>query len=202
MISNSRIFGSGFVVGEKLVTNATMARVCDTSDEWIRERSGIQQRYFVNEGTGTSDLAVGAANTALADAGLTAADIDYIVVATMTPDYYFPGVGSLVQSKLSRTASIRPNPGWPSSTSNTRQSRCRWQIVATLRLPNHPVSISILRISINSTFFSNKKYPSVISDILYEPLYNAFSAFSVPSFRTIKLSALFLIINCASTRCS
>ena len=103
MISNSRIFGSGFVVGEKLVTNATMARVCDTSDEWIRERSGIQQRYFVNEGTGTSDLAVGAANTALADAGLTAADIDYIVVATMTPDYYFPGVGSLVQSKLGMT---------------------------------------------------------------------------------------------------
>jgi 3-oxoacyl-[acyl-carrier-protein] synthase-3 len=100
MITNSRIFGSGFVIGETLVTNDTMAKVCDTSDEWIRERSGIQQRYFVKEGTATSDLAVGAAKKALDDAGLTAADIDYIVVATMTPDYYFPGVGSLVQAKL------------------------------------------------------------------------------------------------------
>ena len=57
----SRIYGSGFVTGEVVVPNERMARVCDTSDEWIRERSGIEQRYFVNEGTGTSDLAVGAA---------------------------------------------------------------------------------------------------------------------------------------------
>ncbi len=103
MTSNSRIFGSGFVIGETLVPNERMAKVCDTSDEWIRERSGIQQRYFVKEGTATSDLAVGAAKKALDDAGLTANDIDYIVVATMTPDYYFPGVGSLVQAKLGMT---------------------------------------------------------------------------------------------------
>jgi 3-oxoacyl-[acyl-carrier-protein] synthase III len=99
----SRIYGSGFVTGEVLVPNERMARVCDTSDEWIRERSGIEQRYFVNEGTATSDLAVGAAKKALESAGVKAEEIDYIIVATMTPDYYFPGVGSLVQAKLGLT---------------------------------------------------------------------------------------------------
>jgi 3-oxoacyl-[acyl-carrier-protein] synthase-3 len=96
----TRIFGSGFVTGETKVPNERMSMVCDTSDEWIRERSGIQERYFVNEGTATSDLAVGAAKKALADANVKAEEIDYIVVATMTPDYYFPGLGSLVQAKL------------------------------------------------------------------------------------------------------
>jgi len=98
--AHTRIFGTGFVTGEKTVTNDQFAKVCDTTDEWIRERSGIQQRYFVKEGTSTSDLGVAAAKKALADAGCTANDIDYIVCATMTPDYYFPGIGSMVQSKL------------------------------------------------------------------------------------------------------
>jgi len=96
----SRIYGSGFVTGETVVPNSRMELVFDTTDEWIRERSGIQQRYFVNEGTSTSDLGVGAAKKALDDAGWKAEEVDYIVVATMTPDYYFPGLGSLVQSKL------------------------------------------------------------------------------------------------------
>lgn len=103
MQAYSRIYGSGFVTGEKMVKNEEMSKLCDTSDEWIRERSGIEQRYFVSEGTGTSDLAVGAAKKALDDAGVKAEEIDYIVVATMTPDYYFPGVGSLVQAKLGLT---------------------------------------------------------------------------------------------------
>ena len=102
-MAHSRILGSGFVVGDTLVTNERMAKVVDTSNEWIKERSGIEQRYFVTEGTATSDLGIGAAQKALADAGLTANDIDYIVVATMTPDYYFPGVGSLIQTKLGMT---------------------------------------------------------------------------------------------------
>lgn len=101
--AHSRIYGSGFVTGEVVVPNERMTMVCDTTDEWIRERSGIQQRYFVNEGTATSDLAVGAAKKALDDAGWKAEEVDYIVVATMTPDYYFPGVGSLVQAKLGLT---------------------------------------------------------------------------------------------------
>jgi 3-oxoacyl-[acyl-carrier-protein] synthase III len=98
--AHSRIYGSGFVTGETLVPNERMQRVVDTTNEWIVERSGITQRYFVNEGTGTSDLALGAAKKALEDAKWKAEEIDYIVVATMTPDYYFPGVGSLVQAKL------------------------------------------------------------------------------------------------------
>ncbi len=96
----TRIYGSGFVTGEVTVDNARMSKVVDTSDEWIRERSGIEQRYYVREGTATSDLAVAAAKKALDDAKVKAEEIDYIVVATMTPDYYFPGVGSLVQAKL------------------------------------------------------------------------------------------------------
>jgi 3-oxoacyl-[acyl-carrier-protein] synthase-3 len=100
MQAHTRIYGSGFVTGEVAVPNERMSKVCDTTDEWIRERSGIQQRYFVREGTATSDLGVAAAKKALDNAGLTPEDIDYIVVATMTPDYYFPGVGSLIQAKL------------------------------------------------------------------------------------------------------
>ncbi|MBL8916426.1 MAG: 3-oxoacyl-ACP synthase [Archangium sp.] len=98
--AHTRIYGSGFVTGDNCVKNEALTRVCDTTDEWIRERSGIEQRYFVNEGTATSDLAVAAAKKALADAGWQASDVDYIVVATMTPDYYFPGVSSIVQAKL------------------------------------------------------------------------------------------------------
>ncbi len=99
-IAHSRLLGSGFVVGEHKVTNEVLSKVCDTSDEWIRERSGIEERYFVREGTGTSDLGLGAAKKALENAKVDAKEIDYIVVATMTPDYYFPGVGSLIQAKL------------------------------------------------------------------------------------------------------
>jgi 3-oxoacyl-[acyl-carrier-protein] synthase-3 len=93
------ILGTGFVVGEHLVKNDALAKV-DTSDEWIRERSGIEERYYVEEGTATSDLGARAAEKALADAKVAKSDIDYIVFATMTPDYYFPGCGSLLQAKL------------------------------------------------------------------------------------------------------
>lgn len=94
------VLGSGHSVGEHVVTNQVMSRVCDTTDEWIRERSGIEQRYYVKDGTTTSDLGVWAAKEALAQAGLTPADIDYVLFATMTPDFYFPGCGVLLQHKL------------------------------------------------------------------------------------------------------
>jgi 3-oxoacyl-[acyl-carrier-protein] synthase III len=92
--------GSGFVVGEHLVKNDQLTRVMDTSDQWIRERSGIEQRYYVADGTTTSDLGVGAAKLAMEQAGVGPRDIDYVVFATMTPDYQFPGCGVLLQSKL------------------------------------------------------------------------------------------------------
>jgi 3-oxoacyl-[acyl-carrier-protein] synthase-3 len=92
--------GSGFALGEHKVTNEDLARVCDTSDEWIRERTGIVTRYFAADGVGTSDLAVRAARVAMESAGVGPSDIDYVVFATMTPDYYFPGSGVLLQQKL------------------------------------------------------------------------------------------------------
>ena len=78
----------------------------DTSDEWIVERSGISSRYYVEPGVGASDLGAQAAKSALADGGVDAEEVDYIVSATMTPDHYFPGVGTMIQEKLG----IGPRP--------------------------------------------------------------------------------------------
>jgi len=97
---HSQIIGSGFVTGENLVTNDQLAQVMDTSDAWIRERSGVETRYYVEQGTATSDLGVGAAKKALEDAGVAKDEVDYIVFATMTPDHYFPGCGAILQDKM------------------------------------------------------------------------------------------------------
>src|SRR5262245_12418578 len=94
------IVGSGSEIPPITVTNAMLARIMDTSDEWIRERSGVEARRFVEEGTGTSDLGVAAARRALEHAGVAPADVDLVVFATMTPDHYFPGAGGLLQTKL------------------------------------------------------------------------------------------------------
>ncbi len=94
------IIGTGHFVPGKPVTNADLARVMDTSDEWIFQRSGIRQRHFAGEGQGASDLAVEAAKRAIAAANLEPKDIDYIVFSTMTPDYIFPGSGALLGAKL------------------------------------------------------------------------------------------------------
>jgi 3-oxoacyl-[acyl-carrier-protein] synthase III len=96
----TQIVGSGFITGENLVTNEQLARMMDTSDVWIRERSGVQTRYYVEQGTATSDLGLGAAKKAIEDAGIAKEEIDYIVFATMTPDHYFPGCGGILQDKL------------------------------------------------------------------------------------------------------
>jgi 3-oxoacyl-[acyl-carrier-protein] synthase-3 len=94
------IVGSGSYAPGEPVTNEGLARVMDTSDEWIYQRTGIRQRHFAPEGVGASDLAVEAARRAIADAGLEPAAIDYIVFSTMTPDYLFPGSGGLLGAKL------------------------------------------------------------------------------------------------------
>jgi 3-oxoacyl-[acyl-carrier-protein] synthase-3 len=96
----THLIGSGFVTGEKLVTNDDLGKVMETTDAWIRERSGIEQRYYVKDGTATSDLGVGAALKAIDDAQIQKGEIDYIVFATMTPDHYFPGCGAIAQHKL------------------------------------------------------------------------------------------------------
>ncbi|MGH9360457.1 MAG: 3-oxoacyl-ACP synthase III family protein, partial [Thermoanaerobaculia bacterium] len=92
--------GTGVAVPPCRVDNHMLARVMDTSDEWIRERSGVVTRHYVEPGTSSSDLGVEAARAALADAGVEAGEVDYIVCATLTPDYYFPGIGTIVQQKL------------------------------------------------------------------------------------------------------
>jgi 3-oxoacyl-[acyl-carrier-protein] synthase-3 len=94
------ITGTGMALGEHRVPNSALARVCDTTDEWIVERTGIRERYYAANGTAPSDLAQRASQAALAEAGLKPDDIDYLIVATMTPDYYFPGVAPILQKKL------------------------------------------------------------------------------------------------------
>jgi 3-oxoacyl-[acyl-carrier-protein] synthase-3 len=97
---NSRIIGAGFYVPPKVVTNDDLSKLMDTSDEWIRERSGISERHYVEDGVGASDLGAEAGKKALAMAGLKPEDLDLIVLATLSPDYCFPGSGVLVQHKL------------------------------------------------------------------------------------------------------
>ena len=96
----SRIVGTGSYLPEKVVTNDDLARTIDTSDEWIRTRSGIRSRHVAAEGQLASDLALPAAQRALQAAGVTGADIDLIIVATTTPDIIFPSTACILQSKL------------------------------------------------------------------------------------------------------
>lgn len=98
--------GTGVAVPPLEVDNNMLAKIIETSDEWVRERSGVVTRYYVEPGVGSSDLGAQAAQAALADAGMEADEIDYIVCATMTPDHYFPGAGTLLQQKLG----MRPLP--------------------------------------------------------------------------------------------
>ena len=94
------IRGMGSHLPEKVLTNEDLSSIVDTSDEWIRSRTGIQQRHICADDENTSDLATAAANKALENAGLCPADIDLLIVATITPDMPFPSTACLVQSKL------------------------------------------------------------------------------------------------------
>ena len=95
--------GVGHYLPARLVPNAELETLVQTTDEWIRTRSGIERRHFAAEGETTSMLAIAAAVAALADAGLTPADLDAIVVATSTPDLTFPSVATMVQAGLGMT---------------------------------------------------------------------------------------------------
>jgi 3-oxoacyl-[acyl-carrier-protein] synthase-3 len=92
--------GTGFAVPDRVVTNGDLALVMDTTDEWIRTRTGIEQRRWVREGETGADLAARAAEVALAAAGLEAGAIDAIVYATSTPDHFAPGNGVFLQRRL------------------------------------------------------------------------------------------------------
>jgi 3-oxoacyl-[acyl-carrier-protein] synthase III len=96
----SVVTGVGAFLPARIVTNEDLAKIVETSDAWIRERTGIRQRHEAVEGETTSDLAVGAARRALEAAGRTPADVDLIVVGTTTPDLTFPAAATIVQRKL------------------------------------------------------------------------------------------------------
>jgi 3-oxoacyl-[acyl-carrier-protein] synthase III len=96
----SRIAGTGSFLPPQKVTNDDLAKRLDTSDAWIRERTGIASRHIADDATASSDLAVEAGRRALEAAGVAAHDLDLIVVATSTPDYIFPSTACLVQAKL------------------------------------------------------------------------------------------------------
>ena len=96
----SRIIGSGSYLPRNVVSNDDLARRMDTSDEWIRSRTGIRQRHIAEAGETASSLALEASKAAIASAGIAAGDIDLIIVATSTPDYIFPSTACLLQAKL------------------------------------------------------------------------------------------------------
>jgi len=105
-VIRSVVTGVGSFLPEQVVTNADLTKIVDTSDEWIVERTGIRQRHKAREDEPTSDLALKAAERALADAGKTAADVDLIIVATTTPDQTFPATAAIVQRKLGAPVGI------------------------------------------------------------------------------------------------
>jgi 3-oxoacyl-[acyl-carrier-protein] synthase-3 len=96
----SRIVGTGRYLPARVVTNAELAARVETSDEWIRTRTGIAQRHVAADDEQTSDLALGASREALAAAGVNAKDVDLIIVATTTPEMIFPSVACILQAKL------------------------------------------------------------------------------------------------------
>src|SRR5690554_3643617 len=100
-MNRSKIAGIGYYVPNNVYTNNDLTRFMDTSDEWIRERTGIEERRFadrLNETTTT--MGIEAAKIAIERAGITTQDVDFIVFATLSPDYYFPGCGVLLQREM------------------------------------------------------------------------------------------------------
>ncbi len=97
---STAILGTGAYAPERILTNSDLSRLVDTSDEWIRSRSGIRERRIAAADEATSDLAVFAARRALEDAGVAASEVDLLIVATVTPDFPMPATACLVQHRL------------------------------------------------------------------------------------------------------
>ena len=100
-MNSAIITGMGFYVPDNVVTNDDLSKIMDTNDDWITERTGIKERRWINSPTeSTSSMALEASKNAIADAGIDKNDIDFIVFATLSPDYYFPGPGVTLQKEL------------------------------------------------------------------------------------------------------
>jgi 3-oxoacyl-[acyl-carrier-protein] synthase-3 len=96
----SRIVGTGRYLPERILTNFDLEKMVDTSDEWIRTRTGVERRHVVAEDQATSDMCVEAAKIAIADAGVSVEDIDLVITGTTSPDLIFPNVSTLIQHRL------------------------------------------------------------------------------------------------------
>jgi 3-oxoacyl-[acyl-carrier-protein] synthase-3 len=100
MRNRSIITGTGRFLPPQIISNLDLEKKMNTTDEWIRQRSGIGERRYAEAGVGSSDLAYGAALKAIENAQIEKSEIDFIIAATLSPDHYFPGIGVLVQAKL------------------------------------------------------------------------------------------------------
>jgi len=100
MRTRAVITGTGHYLPPKIITNFDLEKMINTSDEWIRQRSGIVERHYAEAGVGSSDLAYEAALRAIESARIEKSEIDFIIAATLSPDHYFPGIGVIVQAKL------------------------------------------------------------------------------------------------------
>src|SRR6516225_2847823 len=96
----SRIAGMGAYLPERVVTNQDLAKYLDTSDEWIVQRTGIHERRYTRPGEGTASMGAEAAKRAVADAGWSLPEVEFIVFATLSPDHFFPGAGCYMQAQL------------------------------------------------------------------------------------------------------
>ena len=96
----SRIAGTGRYLPERIMTNFDLEKIVDTTDEWIRTRTGVERRHVVEEDQTTSDMCVRSAQNAMDDAGITPADVDMVITGTTSPDVVFPNVSSIIQHRL------------------------------------------------------------------------------------------------------
>ena len=96
----SKIAGTGRYLPERILTNADLEKMVDTSDEWIRTRTGVERRHVAAEDELTSDLCVNAAQIAMDSAGVTVDDIDLIIVGTTSPDLIFPSIATIIQDRM------------------------------------------------------------------------------------------------------
>ena len=99
----SRVIGTGKYLPEKVLANVDLEKLCDTTDEWIRQRTGIEQRHCADPDDGVSDLSLRAAQTAMEEAGVGPKELDLIIVCTVTPDQIFPASANILQGKLGAT---------------------------------------------------------------------------------------------------
>jgi len=116
----SRIVGTGRYLPERIMTNFDLEKIVDTTDEWIRTRTGVERRHVIEEDQTTSDMCVEAAKVAIEDAGIDVSDIDLVITGTTTPDLIFPNVSTLIQHRL----------GIPACTAFSLEAACTGFIYA------------------------------------------------------------------------